>query len=117
MDDEASRAAVAAAMAVAEEQGIRVTEPTLVGLGSNRIVWLRPAPVVARVMTGTAVLHHDPGAWLARELDVGVFLAAHGAPIVAPTADFEPGPHSAGGLWLSLWEYAEVVEAEVPAGE
>lgn len=68
--------------------------------------WLWPAPIVARVMTGTAVLHADPRAWLAREIDVGNFLAGTGAPVVAPTSTVDPGPYASGGLWLSLWEHA-----------
>jgi hypothetical protein len=115
--DEWGRAAVASALAVSAAQGLTVTEPRIVGRGSNRIVWLRPAPIVARVMTGTAALHPDPGAWLGRELDVGGFLARHGAPIVPPAADVAPGPYFSRGLWLSLWQYVDVTPVEVSAGE
>ena len=115
-DDRTARA-IAAAVAVASAEGLRVGEPRVVGAGSNRIVWLWPAPIVARVMTGTVVLHADPRAWLAREIDVGAFLAGAGAPIVAPASAVDPGPHLRDGLWLSLWEHAEVVPADVPGGE
>src|SRR4051812_50167694 len=64
--DGQSRAAIAAALAVASAQGLTVTDPRVVGRGSNRIVWLRPAPIVARVMTGTVVLHDEPRARLER---------------------------------------------------
>ena len=74
-------------------------------------------PIVARVMVGTAVLHADPRAWLEREIDVGAFLAATGAPIVPPATAVDPGPHISGGLWLSFWEYAEVVPVALTAGE
>lgn len=87
------------------------------GRGSNRIIWLWPAPIVARVMTGTAVLHADPRAWLAREIDVGTFLAGAGAPIVPPVKVVNPGPHVSGGLWMSLWEHVEVIAADLTAGE
>ena len=70
--DDRSQAAIAAAVAIASDQGLRVVEPRVVGRGSNQIIWLWPAPIVARVMTGTAILHADPSAWLARELDLGV---------------------------------------------
>jgi Phosphotransferase enzyme family len=115
--DERTRAAVAAALAVASGEGLRVAEPRVVGSGSNRIVWLWPAPVVARVMTGTVVLHADPRAWLARELDLGAFLAGTAAPIVPPTSVADPGPHVRAGLWMSLWEHVEVVPADVPAAD
>jgi hypothetical protein len=113
--DSRTRAAIAAALAVASAAGLRVREPRVVGAGSNRIVWLWPAPIVARVMTGTVVLHADPRAWLAREIDAGAFLAAAGAPIVAPARAVDPGPHLRDGLWLSLWEHVPVVPADLPA--
>jgi hypothetical protein len=108
--------AIAAASVVAIEQGLRVVDAVPVGTGSNVIVHLRPAPVVARVMTGTVVLHRDPRAWLTRELEVGAFLAER-APVVAPTRDVDPGPYVHGGLWLSLWDYVEVRPAPLAASE
>lgn len=99
--------AVEAASAIAAAQGLRVIDAVPVGTGSNVIVHLRPAPVVARVMTGTVVLHRDPRAWLKRELDVGRFLAGR-APVVAPTEEADPGPYERDGLWLSLWEHVDV---------
>jgi len=81
------------------------------------MIWLWPAPIVARVMTGTAVLHADPRAWLAREIDVGTFLAGTGAPIVPPVSAVNPGPYVSVGLWMSLWEHVEVIAADLPAGE
>jgi hypothetical protein len=115
--DDRSQAAIAAAVAIASDQGLRVIEPRVVGRGSNRIIWLWPAPIVARVMTGTAVLHADPSAWLARELDLGIFLAGTDAPIVAPTSAVDPGPHLSGGLWISFWEHVEITPADASARE
>jgi hypothetical protein len=115
--EDLSHAAVAAALAVASGEGLRVVEPRVVGRGSNRIIWLWPAPIVARVMTGTVVLHDNPRMWLAREIDVGAFLASTGAPIVPPASVVNPGPHISGGLWMSLWEHVEVIPADVPARE
>jgi len=51
---------LAAAQAVAREHGVACDEAVLIAAGSNVLVHLKPAPVVARVMTGTAVLHDDP---------------------------------------------------------
>jgi hypothetical protein len=42
-------------------------EAVAIAAGSNVLVHLKPAPVVARVMTGTALLHDDVELWLARE--------------------------------------------------
>jgi Phosphotransferase enzyme family len=115
--DDLTAAALAAASAVAAGEGVRVVEPRVVGHGSNRIIWLWPAPLVARVMTGTVVLHPDPRTWLAREIDVGAFLAGAGAPIVAPASAVDPGPHLHDGLWVSLWEHVEIGPAGVSGGQ
>ena len=53
MDARVVERAVAAAVAVASEQGLRVADAVPVGTGSNVIVHLRPSPIVARVMSGT----------------------------------------------------------------
>lgn len=104
---------MAAAVSVAAEQGLAVDEAIPVGTGSNVIVHLRPHPIVARVMSGTVVLHPDPRAWLAREIDVVRFLRSRGAPVLAPTEVCAAGPFERGGLWLSLWEFAETVDAPI----
>jgi hypothetical protein len=109
--------AVAAAVAVATEQGLRVADAVPVGTGSNVIVHLRPSPVVARVMCGTVVLHPDPHAWLTREIDVGAFLAERITSVVAPTKEIDPGPHVRGNRWMSFWEYVEVRETPLEAVE
>jgi hypothetical protein len=99
-------AALAAAQAVAREYGVACDEAVRIAGGSNVLVHLKPAPVVARVMTGTAVLHDDPGPWLEREVAVGVFLA--GTDLVAPPTDvLPPGPHQRDGLWMTLWKFVE----------
>jgi Ser/Thr protein kinase RdoA (MazF antagonist) len=100
---------------VASAQGLRVGEAVPVGTGSNVIVHLRPHPIVARVMTGTVVLHADPQEWLRREIDVGAFLGERGIPVVAPTKLVDPGPFLSGDLWVSLWDYVEVRETPLEA--
>jgi len=109
--------AVAAAVAVATGQGLRVAEAVPIGIGSNVIVHLRPNPIVARVMSGTVVLHPDPHAWLTREIDVGVFLGERMAAVVAPTKEIDPGPYRSGGLWLSFWEHVEVRKTPLGAAQ
>jgi aminoglycoside phosphotransferase len=74
--------------------------------GSNVLVHLRPSPVVARVMTGTVVLHEDPEAWLKREVSVLSFLAPSRL-AVAPSPLIPPGPHQSDGLWMTFWEWVE----------
>ena len=98
-------AAIAAAQAVAREQGVDCDEAVRIAAGSNVLVHLRPAPVVARVMTGTAALHDDPGQWLAREVAVGLFLAGRTDGVVPPTDILPPGPHERDGLWMTLWKF------------
>jgi hypothetical protein len=52
--------ALAAASTVASAQGLKLDAAVVIYSGSNVLVHLRPAPVVARVMTGTVALHDDP---------------------------------------------------------
>src|SRR5262245_28314986 len=95
-------AALAAAQAVARAHGVACDEAVRIAAGSNALVHLKPAPVVARVMTATAVLHGDPERWLAREVAVGAFLADL---VVPPTDLLPPGPHERDGLWMTLWKF------------
>ncbi len=74
--------------------------------GSNVLVHLKPAPVVARVMTGTAVLHDDVERWLTREVAVGAFLAER-ALAVPPSDVLAPGPYQHDGLWMTFWKFVE----------
>lgn len=95
-----------AARAVAAEAGVSCGQATVVNAGSNVMVHLRPAPVLARVMTGTAVLHEDPERWLSREVSVLGFLAPS-AIAVAPSPLIAPGPYCRDGLWMTFWEALE----------
>ncbi len=70
------------------------------------LVHLRPSPVVARVMTGTVVLHDDPLRWLTREVSVLSFLAPSGL-AVTPSSLIAPGPYQRDGLWMTFWERVE----------
>jgi Phosphotransferase enzyme family len=84
--------------------------------GSNVLVHLEPTPVVARVMTGTAVLHYDVERWLAREVAVGAFLAERTDVVVPPSDIPPPGPHEQDGFWMTLWRFVEH-DAQAPAPE
>jgi hypothetical protein len=102
--------ALAAAGAVAAAYGLRQDDAIVIHSGSNVLVHLRPAPVVARVMTGTVALHDDPSRWLEREISVLEFLAPSGL-AVAPSSSIEPGPHHHDGLWMTLSEWIPDVVA------
>jgi Phosphotransferase enzyme family len=97
-------AALRAARAVAGAYDLPCEDAVVLAGGSNVLVHLRPAPVVARVMTATAVLHDDLETWLAREVAVGTFLGERGL-AVSPTHLLPPGPHERDGLWMTLWDY------------
>jgi len=103
--------ALAAAAAVAAKCGLASAQDGAVVIysGSNVLVHLRPAPVVARVMTGTVVLHNDPARWLAREVSVLEFLAPSGL-AVAPSALVAPGPHHHDALWMTFAEWIPDVQ-------
>lgn len=106
-----TRRALRAAVAVAAEHGLRCDEPAVLADASNLLVRLAPAPVVARVSTVVSLMR--PGdAWLAREVAIARHLVAAGAPVVAPSAEIDPGPHHHDGLVLSFWTYVE--ERPVP---
>jgi hypothetical protein len=98
--------ALAAARAVALANSVACEDAVVVAAGSNVLVHLKPAPVVARVMTGTAMLHGDVETWLAGEVAVGAFLGER-ALAVAPSEVPAPGPHQHEGLWMTFWEFVE----------
>ncbi len=99
---------VRAAVEVAAAAGVRCEDPLVLHDRSNVLVHLRPAPVVARVAGSTAAVREGDG-WLAREVAVATHLARAGAPVVAPSALVDPGPHRHDGLALSFWELAPAV--------
>ena len=105
---------LAAAQAVAREHGVACDEAMLIAAGSNVLVHLKPAPVVARVMTGTAVLHDDVEQWLAREVAVGAFLAQRTDLVVPPTDLLPPGPYEHDGLWMTMWRFVPHDEQAPP---
>jgi hypothetical protein len=98
--------AVAAAQAVARANSVACEEAIVLAGGSNVLVHLRPSPVVARVMTGTAALHDDLEGWLAREVAVGAFLAERGLAVL-PSDLLAPGPCRQDGLWMTFWTFVE----------
>lgn len=109
MDREAlTGRAVGAARAVAERHGLAPTGHQVLSDRGNAVVRIEPYPLVARVTTLGAPLRLDQGDWQRREVAVAAEAAAGGAPVVAPSALLDPGPHHEDGLWLSFWEAVDV---------
>ena len=108
----ADRGAVAAAVAVARAHGLRVDDPVVLRDRLNVLVWLKPAPIVARV-AGTIADVRPGDEWLRREVAVAGSLAAAGAPVVAPSCELPPGPHLQAGRLVSFWTHVPAREAPV----
>jgi hypothetical protein len=99
--------AIRAAAQVAREHGLAFgDEPRVIHEGSNLLLHLHPAPVVARVATTTAMVR-EGDAWLTREVAVAGHVAAQGAPTIAPSADIPPGPHHFSGLTMTFWQHVQ----------
>ena len=105
--EERSQRAVAAALALARENGLRVGEPFVLADLFSLMVHLRPAPVVARVATYMPKLRTPIVDWLDREIAVTTYLSEMGAPVVAPSRELPPGPHEHDGFWISFWTHVE----------
>ncbi|MDF2703418.1 MAG: hypothetical protein K0S10_2364 [Rubrobacteraceae bacterium] len=102
-----SRRAVAAAVALAREHGLRVGEPSVLNDLFSLMVHLRPTPVVARVATCMPRLRSPIAQWLEREIAVTEFLSEQDAPVAGPSRELPPGPHEHDGFWVSFWTYVE----------
>ncbi|HEX5120646.1 MAG TPA: phosphotransferase [Pseudonocardiaceae bacterium] len=96
---------VAAAVEVAAAHGVRCTEPVVLRDGSNVLVHLAPAPVVARVAGLTARVRPAVAAHLARDVALAGWLAGRGVPVVAPSGELPAGPHLRAGRVLTFWTY------------
>jgi Phosphotransferase enzyme family len=106
--DNLSRRAVAAALAVSRNLGLRCSDgPEVIADGSNVLVHLVPSPVVARVATTTALVRKPAEQWLALDLDIAGYLAACNFPVVPPSTQLPAGPHRHEGFALTFWEYIE----------
>ena len=98
---------MAAAVTVAARYGVSGTTPVLLRDGSNVLVHLAPAPVVARVASLTADVRPDIAATLAKDVALAAYLSGRGAPVVPPSAELPPGPHTCGGRTVTFWTYVE----------
>jgi Phosphotransferase enzyme family len=107
-------AATRAAMTVAAGLGVTCTEPVILADGANVIVHLSPSPVVAKVAATTPAVRPDVAVWLQRELDVVLFLAAAGIPVIAPSPEVPPTAHRDDGHVMSFWTYLKPSGPELP---
>lgn len=98
-------AAVHAAVLAAADLGLACTDPVVLADGANVIVHLSPSVVVAKVAASTSVIRPDVVGSLQRELDVALFLAGEGAPVLAPSPEVPATVHHAGGHVMSFWRY------------
>lgn len=106
--DDLSRRAVAAALAVSRNLGLRCSDaPEIVADSSNVLIHLVPSSVVARVATTTALVRKPAERWLALDLDIAGYLAALHFPVVPPSGELPAGPHQYDGLALTFWEFVE----------
>ena len=101
-----TRRAVAAAVAVAREHGLRVDDPVVLNDRFSVQVHLAPVPVVAGISTWTATIRPGIADWLARKVAVTDHLEAVGAPVVGNSRELPPGPHVRDGLTMTFTEWA-----------
>jgi len=94
------------AVAVAQANGLTVTDPVILRDQLNVLIHLRPAPVVARV-AGTIARVRPGTTWLRREVAIAGHLARIGAPVVAPSDELPPGPHERDGHMITFWKHIE----------
>ena len=107
---------VADAVALATAQGLRVDEPVVLQDSLNLLVWLRPAPVVARIHARTALVRAPEAA--ADSLALAASLADAGLPVSPPADAIDPGPHvGATGRPMTFWRLLDVDETAADPAE
>ena len=102
---DAIAAGVAAAVALAEENGVPVGEPHVLSRTQAVVVQLPPAPLVARI--GVEDVFGPRVEWQRGAIGLCRHLAAAGAAVVRPSDLLPSGPHVRDGAVISYWEYVE----------
>jgi hypothetical protein len=97
--------ALRAARGAARRVGLSSIGARVLRDANNTLVMLPEPKVVAKV--ATSALDGRGGKALARELAVGLHLAARRAPIVPPLLSGVGGPHEVNGLVVTLWSYCD----------
>jgi Ser/Thr protein kinase RdoA (MazF antagonist) len=99
---------VADAVTVGRGLGLAVNDPVVLKDSLNLLVWLRPAPVVARIQVRTGLVRSPDAA--ADSLALAKFLADAGLPVSPPADDVDPGPHvGSTGRSMTLWRRLEIL--------
>jgi hypothetical protein len=91
--------AVQAAVTAATSLGVRCDDPAVLHDGSNVVVHLRPAPVVARVATLTARVRPGIETWFRRDALVARHAASRGVLATRPIAPAVAADGFVVGLW------------------
>jgi hypothetical protein len=108
--------AVAAAVAVAREHGLRVDDPVVIREAWHVLVHLRPLPIVARVSSPLSFPEAPKPDDVVRELDVAAHAARASAAVVPPADEVPPVPHHHGGHVVTFWRYIAAHDRPDAAG-
>lgn len=103
--EDRQKRAMDAALHVAEDLRINVSDAAVIRDSNNTIVHLKGVDLIAKV--GTSSLRSDAFTTLHRELEIGRHLAAREAPIAPPASDVRAGPHVHSDTVVTLWTYVE----------
>ncbi|TCC35065.1 phosphotransferase [Kribbella sindirgiensis] len=109
--------AVQAAATAARNLGLTVTDPSVLYEAFSTVVHLLPSPVVARVPMNLPGALQEPEPAVRRqqrELDVVVWMAEQGLPVVPPSPLVPLAPAEQDGLSMTFWTYVEVDQAAEP---
>ncbi|AHH94602.1 phosphotransferase [Kutzneria albida] len=110
-------AAIRTVLRFAAGHGVRCSDPAVLKDGSNLLLHLRPAPVVARIAATTALVRQNVRPWFAREVALAGYLAGRGCPVVPPSAELPPGPHEVDGVVFGFWTHVAHTDAVPAPGE
>jgi Phosphotransferase enzyme family len=85
--------------------GLAVEDPVPLRSTNNRVVWLRPSPVVVKAT-------RSPQNRLGWELEVATALQVGGAPVGGPSALVEPVVHHRDGWHMTFWTHHRPTEVD-----